>query len=269
MRTSAIRTSIVMASILTLSLWVALGKDGATAGGGAGAPRARHATPAARGAGGGADDSSGPSTSPGGRTHTRGTTVYMPELRRTSFPTFNSYYMWSNYYSYLSANFGVNPLYFDRFYRNSEPLITPGMLKLTLREPIGLSSEMLDSIDQLQEMLTSGLPENPANRQTLAATSRHIRELAKRIRLNETLSYFDLRAKRNLYNQSENSALGLEAMQKLRGMAADLDHQLRNMYRQSATSTVSVDSYKEPSLESLTKGIEKICKEIETQSKKL
>jgi hypothetical protein len=177
--------------------------------------------------------------------------------------------MWNNYYSYLSSNFDVNPVYFDRFYRNTEPLITPVMLKLTLREPIRLSSEMLDSIDRLQEMLEAGHSGASTDRQALLEKSRHVRELAKRIRQNQTLSYIDLRKNKNLYKSGEHDAFNPEAMQKLRSMATDLDRQLRNMDRQASTSTVSVESYQEPSLESLTKGIEKICKVIETYSKRL
>jgi hypothetical protein len=160
-------------------------------------------------------------------------------------------------------------VYFDRFYRNTEPLITPGMLKLTLREPISLSSEMLDSINQLKEMLETDLSRTPTDRQALVEKSRHIRELAKRIRQNQTLSYIDLRGNKNLYSSGEHDAFSPEAIQKLHEMATDLNRQLKNMDHQASTSTVSVESYKEPSLESLTKGIEKICKVIETYSKRL
>ena len=144
-----------------------------------------------------------------------GAAVYQPDLRGSSFQTFNSYYMWNNYYSYLSTSFDVSPVYFDRFYRNTEPLITPGMLKLTLREPIRLSSEMLDSIDRLQEMLEAGLSGASTDRQALVDKSRHVRELAKRIRQNQTLSYIDLRENKNLYPSGEHDAFSPEAMQSV------------------------------------------------------
>lgn len=269
MKTFAVRTSVVLASVLMLSLWVAPAKDGTRAGGGSAGPSNRHSGPSPRGDAGDATRTASPRGSSVGHTTKPETTAYQPNLRGTSFRTFSSYYIWNDYYSYLSTHFNVNPLYFDRFNHNAEPLITPAMLKLTLREPIRLSSELLDSIDQLQEMLASGPSGTPANGQALAEKSKHIRDLAKQIRRNQTLSHFDIRKERNLYSQSENSTLSREAMQNLREMATDLDHQLRDMYRQSSTSTVSVDSYKQPSLESLTKGIEKICKVIETRSKKL
>jgi hypothetical protein len=257
---------IGLAFILILPLHEAQGKEGVVSNRGSAAPDVRPSPPAAARV---SHTATGIAPASSGSTSNAGTSVYQPDLRGSSFRTFNSYYMWNNYYSYLSTSFAVNPVYFDRFYRNTEPLITPGMLKLTLREPINLSSEMLDSIDRLQEMLEAGLSGASTDRQALVEKSRHIRELAKRIRQNQTLSYIDLREKKNLFKDSEHDAFSPEAMQKLRGMATDLDRQLKNMYRQASTSTVSVESYKEPSLGSLTKGIEKICKVIETYSKRL
>jgi hypothetical protein len=262
--------AVCLAFTLMLPSHEAQGKDGIRAGGEPAGPSAGPAAPARAGVGGGAPATTGATATPAvGYTPNSGTVVYQPDLRGTSFQTSNSYYIWNNYYSYLSTHFDVSLVYFDRFYRNTEPLITPVMLKLTLREPIRLSSEMLDLIDQLQEMLEADLSGASTDKQALAEKSRHIRELAKRIRRNQTLSYVDLREDKNLYNQGEYDAPSPEAMQRLRGMATDLDRQLRNMYRQSSTSTVSVDSFKEPSLESLTKGIEKICKVIEIYSKRL
>jgi hypothetical protein len=260
---------ICLAFILMLPLHEAQGKEGVRRGGASAAPDVRPSPHTSAGAGSVGHASTGNASASSGSTSNAGTAVYQPNLRGSSFRTFNSYYMWNNYYSYLSSNFALNPVYFDRFYRNTEPLITPVMLKLTLREPIRLSSEMLDSIDRLQEMLEAGLSGASTDKQALMEKSRHIRDLAKRIRQNQTLSYIDLRENKNLFNDGEHDAFSPEAMQKLRGMATDLDRQLRNMYRQASTSTVSVESYKEPSLESLTKGIEKICKVIETHSKRL
>ena len=253
---------------LMLPLHEAQGKDGVRSGEPVG-PDARPSPHEAAGTGGGGSVATGIATPSVGSTSNTGTAGYQPDLRGSSFQNSNSYYTWNNYYSYLSTHFDLNPVYFDRFYRNTEPLITPVMLKLTLREPIRLSSEMLDSIDRLQEMLEAGLSGASTDKQSLVEKSRHIRELAKRIRHNQTLSYIDLRENKNLYNNGEHDTFSPEAMQKLRGMATDLDRQLMNMYRQSSTSTISVGSYKEPSLESLTKGIEKICKVIETYSKRL
>lgn len=269
MKLSTAFIGMCLAFILVMPLQEALGKEGIRSGGEAAARDARPSPHTAAGAGSVGHASTGIASASSSSTSNAGTGVYQPNLQGSSFRTFNSYYMWNSYYSYLSTSFNVSPIYFDRFYRNTEPLITPVMLKLTLREPIRLTSEMLDSIDRLQEMLEAGLSGTSTDRQALMGKSKHIRELAKRIRQNQTLSYVDLRENKNLYNKTEHNTFSPEAMQRLREMATDLDRQLRNMYRQAYTSTVSVESYQEPSLESLTKGIEKICKVIETYSKRL
>jgi hypothetical protein len=196
--------------------------------------------------------------------------VVQPNLSGTSFQNYNTYYNWNNYYSYLWTHYNLNPLYFHRFYRNFEPLVTPEMLKVTLREPIRLSSDMLDSIDELEGMLAQNPSASPADRLALQEKSKHIRELAKQIRRNQTLANYDIRKNENLFkNEGDLRSHGPEALNKLREMAVDLDRQLRNMYSQSSTSTVSVDSYSEPSIESLAKGIEKLCKAIEQSSKRI
>ncbi len=196
--------------------------------------------------------------------------AYQPDLSGTSFQSYTTYYNWNNYYSYLWTHYNLDPLYFHRFYRNFEPLITPDMLKVTLREPIRLSSEMLNSIEELEGMLAQNASASTADRPALLEKSKHIRELAKQIRRNQTLSNYDIRKNENLFKNKEDlHSLGPEALVKLREMAVDLDRQLRNIYSQSSTSTVSVDSYREPSIESLAKGIEKLCKAIENSSKRI
>ncbi len=270
MRILAMRASFFLAFALLLLDYTAQSKDPLRTDGGSATAGSRPAPPAAESKGGGTAPTT---TSPPGfstpHTPGLGTIIYMPDLRATSFQSLGSYYIWNDYYSYLLSHFSLDPAYFDRFYRNTEPLITPTILKLTLREPIGFSSEILVSIDQLEEILASDSGKTPTASQALKAKAKQIRELAKRIRRNQTLSCLDLRENKDLNGKSEYAALAPESIQKLREMAADLDRQLRDMYNQSSTSTVSVDSYKEPSLESLAKGIERICKEIERQSKRL
>jgi hypothetical protein len=163
----------------------------------------------------------------------------------------------------------MSPFYFSRFYRNVEPLVTPEMLKLTLQRPIRLTSEMLDSIDELEAMLQNAQSGKPIDKTALLVKSKKIRGLAKQIRNNQTLSHIDLRKDKELYRVDKENSLSPEALSRMREMAVDIDRQLRNLYRQPATSTVSVENYSEPSLESLAKGIEKICKSIENSSKRL
>jgi hypothetical protein len=233
------------------------------------APSANHASSS----GGGVAPSSGPvSVSPGesGGYAYGATPVYGgPDLSGTSFGTITSYYSWNDYYFHLVSHYNLSPSYFGRFYRNVEPLITPEMLKLTLSQPIRLSKEMLDSIDQLEEMIKGVQSGTMVDKQALLEKSQRIREIAKQIRKNQTLTLFDLRKEKALYKENKSDSLDPEALDKLREMAVDIDRQLKNMYLQTSTSTVSVESYSEPSLESLARGIERICKSIEHSSKRM
>lgn len=210
-------------------------------------------------------DYSGGSTSAG---YPGGSYFVTPNLNGTSFSSVNTYYYWNDFYSYLCTRYFLNSFYFSRFYRNSEPLITPALLKLTLREPLSLSSRMLAAIDELEQMVRDAQAGKNVDRQALVAKSREIRELAKEIRQNQTLARFDLRKDADLFKEENGlDILSPEAFGKLREMAVDLNRQLKNMYDLSSTSTVSLSSFNEPSLASLAKGIEKISKAMGNSSK--
>jgi hypothetical protein len=192
-----------------------------------------------------------------------------PNLQGTSFITTNYYYSWNDYFSYLYRYFDLSPTYYSRFYKNREPLMTPAMLKMTLRQPLFISTEMLKSIDQLEIMLRDSLAGKAVDKEALIAKSQAIRKLAKQIRQNPTLSMIDIRKETDLYKENSSDALSLESIGKLREMALDLNRQLTDMHAMSSSSTISVDSYQEPSFQSVAKGIERVCKAIESSSKKL
>jgi len=179
------------------------------------------------------------------------------------------YYFWSDYYSYLYSYYHIYPEYFGRFLRNQEPLMTPALLRLTLRRPLSLSNDILRSVDELEAMLTDAREGKAIDKRVLLDKLQEIREYAKEIRKDRTLTTLDMGRDTVLFKEDGVDALAPEMIAKLRDMALDLNRQLRNMYTLSSTSTVSVDSYKEPSFESVTKGIEKACKAIEHSSKQL
>jgi hypothetical protein len=194
---------------------------------------------------------------------------YTPKLQGTSFSTPYSYYMFQDFYWYLRTAYNMNPYYFTRFYRNSEPLITPQMLKLTLRQPMALSSRMLVAIDSLEAMLQDRQAGKAVDKRALVAKSQEIRELAKQIRQDQALSYIDLRKDKNILKDDSSDVLSPETITKLRDLATELNRQLKYMYNLSSTSTVTINSFSEPSLESLAKGIERLSKAIESSSKRL
>jgi hypothetical protein len=222
-----------------------------------------------------ADSSSSPTSSSGTSVLPGGgySDAYQPNLQRTSFGSSRIYYDSYNYYSYLSRQFYFEPYYFNRFYRNSEPLITPKMLQLDLAVPMALSSQLLVLVDQLEASVRQRLTGKPANKEELISKSRGIQQLAQQIRKNHTVSYIsntEARKQQAAYQERDIAApFSIEALKKLREMATDLNSQLSRMYRQSSTATVSVSHLLEPSLESLAKGIEKLSKAVQNSSKRL
>ncbi|HYK89678.1 MAG TPA: hypothetical protein VE398_12955 [Acidobacteriota bacterium] len=192
-----------------------------------------------------------------------------PKLQGTSFYSVNSYYAWQDFFWYLQSRYMMNGLYFQRFYRNREPLITPAMLKLITREPLRLSMQMVTAVDELEAMLQARQEGKPVSKEDISAKAQEIRELAKRIRSNEALAFAGQRKDKDVLKGDNIENLGLEAVSQLRELVTDLNTQLRSMYTQDTTSTISVNSLSQPSLESLSKGIEKVSKVIENSAKKI
>jgi len=196
------------------------------------------------------------------------TPSFAPNIQGTSFSSVNLYNYWNDYFSYLYMRYQLSPVYFTRFYRNSEPLMTPAMLKMTLRQPLYFSEMMLESVAELETMLADVRAGKQVDRKALLAKSREIRDFAKRIRQDRTLAVYDVREETKLLKDEDIDALD-ESLPKLQELALDLHRQLTDLYSVSSSSTISVESYKQPSFESVTKGIDKVCKAIEHSSKQL
>jgi len=185
-----------------------------------------------------------------------------PRIQGTSFNSVNSYYYWNDYYFYMMARYHLNELYFRRFYVNSEPLLTPQLIKLTLREPLRLSERMANAVDELDALVQQSQSGAAVDKEQLRAKAEEISELAKRVRQDGMLGYVDLRKSRDLVKDMDSKSVTPEVVAQLREMVTDLNAQLRGMYNQSSTATVSAASYTAPSLESLSKGIEKLSKSL-------
>lgn len=192
-----------------------------------------------------------------------------PNLQGTSFYSLNCYYDWQNFLWHLRSRYMLDNMYFNRFLRNSEPLITPQLLRLAVREPLMLSGHMIQAVDALESMLTDLQAGKPVRKQDISAKAQEIRELAKRIRKDQSLSFISQRLDKDLTKGKGFDNLGLEAVKELRQMVTDLHTQLKGMYTQSATASVSVDSLTQPSFESLAKGIEKLTKIVENSARHL
>ncbi len=194
---------------------------------------------------------------------------YTPDLRGTSFVSANSYYQSMDFFYWIRRNYFLDRYYFSRFYRNTEPLITPQLARLTLRQPLALSSRLLIAVDELEALIRDAQAGKQVDKQQIAEKTKEVRELAKQLRQDQSLNYFDQRKDRDLLKGTRYDDLGLEAIAQLREMALDLNTQIKSLYEQSSTSTVSVDSLSQPSFMSLSKGIDKLSRVISSSARRL
>ena len=211
----------------------------------------------------------GTGVSTGTRTGGAGSSFNVPKLQGTSFNSMNSYLMWQDFLWNLQTRYFLDAMYLSRFYRNSEPLVTPHLMKMVVREPLSLSTRMLAAVDELGTLVSDFEGGKPVPKQDITTKAQEIRELAKRIRKDNTLSFVDQRADKEVPKGENTETLGLETIRQLRTMAVDMNTQLKAMYDQNSTATVSVQNLSQPSFESLSKGIERLTKVIENSAKHL
>lgn len=252
---------------------------GSNRGGGGSAPDVRTSTPAVSTRTTSAPSYSSAGSASGGAYRDFGTRTYaggaapvvreVPNLRGTSFYSYSNYYYWNDFLFRLMDRFYMDPTYFSRFYRNNEPLLTPKLQRLAVGNPLILSKRLVAAVDELSRMVEAREAGQPIDKDLILAQVKQIRDLAKKIRNDDLLPYVDQRRDIDILKDKNVDTLGLEAVGELRAMALDLNRQLANLYNSSSTATISVDSLVQPSLASLSKGIERLCKTIETSAKRL
>ncbi len=252
---------------------------GSNRGGGGSAPDVRTSTPAVSTRTTSAPSYSSAGSASGGAYRDFGTRTYaggaapvvreVPNLRGTSFYSYSNYYYWNDFLFRLMDRFYMDPTYFSRFYRNNEPLLTPKLQRLAVGNPLILSKRLVSAVDELSQMVEAREAGQPIDKDLILAKVKQIRDLAKKIRNDDLLPYVDQRRDIDILKDKSVDTLGLEAVGELRAMALDLNSQLANLYNSSSTATISVDSLAQPSLASLSKGIERLCKTIEASAKRL
>ncbi len=193
----------------------------------------------------------------------------VPNLKGTSFGSINAYVRWEIYSDYMQSHFMMDPFYFRRFYRNVEPLITPEMLRMSTSEPLQSSTLMLASAEELRALIAILKAGGTVSKKDIAARTQAIRKLAGRIRKDQSLLFLDQRKKTDILKGQKPESLGIGAIEQLCAIAADLHSQLAGMNRQTATSTISVHTLTQPSIESLSSGIEKLAKVIEDSARQI
>ena len=193
----------------------------------------------------------------------------MPRLDGTSFGSSSAYIKWETYSDYMLNHFMMDPLYFNRFYRNVEPLITPDLLKLSTAEPLRASTMMLSSATELQALIEALKAGELVSKKEIASRTQVIRKLAGKIRKDQSLSFIDQRKRIDILKGRNPEGLGLGAISQLCEIATALHTQLAGMNLQTSTSTISIHTLTQPSIESLSSGVEKLAKVIEDSAKKI
>jgi cell division protein ZapA (FtsZ GTPase activity inhibitor) len=157
----------------------------------------------------------------------------------------------------------------SRFLRNSEPLLTPRLASLAVQRPLIASAQLMKLVDELSSLLTEARSGKAVDKNAIDATAEQIRKLTKQIRSDQALAFVDRRTDVDLAKAGNYDQLGLDAVERLREVALDLDSQLKSLSEQSQTSTVSVDYLSRPSFDSLTKGIDKLTRVIQNSARRL
>lgn len=172
------------------------------------------------------------------------------------------------YYSFLPG-----PEYLWRYAQGDSPL-TPGSVRLALQESSDRAVQLVDLSRKL-ELLIDQYESGAITRQDfelqVRQTTDRIKDQAKQIRKDYFLDYVDLREDRDFDSPSR-----VASIPQLRQQAASLtqlSYQINQgiaSYTQSdASRVVSVDDLKEPSLESLAKGVDRIANTIKDSAGRL
>jgi hypothetical protein len=210
----------------------------------------------------------GSSGSYGGSGYGGGSASPVPSLRGTSFHSYGTYMQWQDFLFNLRMFYGFS-MDRTRFLRNSEPLLIPRLASLAARRPLMASAELMVLVDELSSLLADARSGKVVDRKAIDTTADQIRRLTKQIRSDEALSFVDRRNNVDMAKAGNFDQLGLDAIERLREVALDLNSQLKTLSEQSQTSTVSVDYLSRPSFDSLTKGIDKLTRVIQNSARRL
>jgi len=126
---------------------------------------------------------------------------------------------------------------------------------------------MLSSVNELQKLIAALKTGEPVSKKEITSKLQAIRKLAGNIRKDQLLLFIDQRKKIDILKGQDPENLGLSAISQLCEIATELHSQLAGLNRQTTTSTISVYTLTQPSIESLSSGIEKLTKVIEDSAK--
>jgi len=192
-----------------------------------------------------------------------------PSPQYSSFTSSGIYWNWQEFFYRLQNEYLLNPSYMHRFMVNREPLLTPSLLRIAVWKPLRLSSTLMSKLDDLDATLRKIQGGEKLDKEQITLQIRAIRKITKQISNSGNWDLIDQRKDKDILKGMQLTGYLLEDSARLRDIATDLNAQLRNWYNSSSTSTISAASLTQPSIESLTKGIEKISKAMENNIKRM
>jgi len=197
------------------------------------------------------------------------TIFFTPNTQYSSFQNSGMYWNWQHFFSRLQNEYYFSPVYSRRFLVNREPLLTPSLLRIAVRKPLRLSSVLISELDNLDAMLLKMKNGEDIDKKQIALKIREIRDISKQISKSSDWDVIDQRKDKDILKGMQLGGFSLEDRARLREIATDLHTQLQDWYNSSSTNTISATSLTQPSIESLTKGIEKISKAMEKSVKRM
>jgi len=197
------------------------------------------------------------------------TTFFTPSTQYSSFQNWGMYWNWQHFFSRLQNEYYFSPAYSRRFMINREPLLTPSLLRIAVRKPLRLSSVLISELDNLDAMLLKMQNGEDVDKKQIALKIREIRDIAKQISKSSDWDVIDQRKDKDILKGLQLGGFSFEDRARLREIVTDLHTQLQDWYNSSSTNTISATSLTQPSIESLTKGIEKISKAMEKSVKRM
>lgn len=197
------------------------------------------------------------------------TAFFTPNTQYSSFQNWGMYRNWQHFFSRLQNEYYFSPVYSRRFMVNREPLLTPSLLRIAVRKPLRLSSVLISELDNLDAMFLKMQNGEDVDKKQIALKIREIRDIAKEISKSSDWDVIDQRKDKDILKGLQLGGFSFEDRAQLREIATDLHTQLQDWYNSSSTNTISATSLTQPSIESLTKGIEKISKAMEKSVKRM
>jgi len=197
------------------------------------------------------------------------TIFFTPNTQYSSFQNLNMYWNWQHFFSRLQNEYYFSPAYSRRFIVNREPLLTPSLLRIAVRKPLRLSSVLISELDNLDAMFLKMKNGEDIDKKQIALKIKEIRDISKQISKSSDWDVIDQRKDKDILKGMQLGGFSLEDRARLREIVTDLHTQLQDWYNSSSTNTISATSLTQPSIESLTKGIEKISKAMEKSVKRM